>query len=243
MKLSRRRHTRKQNKKVTNTNTNTNKTERKNKSCSYKKAKGSIQVSQFLNCIQNKDLRTSIGRPKNIYEINDNATFPFVVFDYNNNRASIYNNHFNEEINRGELANKLMDVQYEEIYLGDNGRNDPYWRFKSGVERGNNILFKIEKGKYIFVGKGIHLFSAINDDTIRKFYSPMNGNYDSLPYAVGDKYIYLLNDKKYADIREFDEKIDAIRQYYCYDTDECKKYKTFSLSMKTLYKPFYGYYL
>ena len=235
MTLSTRRDTRKRNKII--------KTERKNKTCSYKKAKGSIQVSNFLKCIQSEVLRTNVGRPNNIYEINDNAAFVFVVFDYGGGRATIYNNHFNEEINRGELDNKLMDVQYEEIFLGDNGRNDPYWRFKRGVERGNNILFTTGKGKYIFVGKGIHSFSTINDDTIRKFYSPMNGNYESIPYAVGDKYIYLLNDKKYAAISEFDEKMDAIRQYYCYDKTECKKYKTFSLSMKTLYKPFHGYYL
>ena len=29
-------------------------------------------------------------------------------------------------------------------------------------------------------------------------------NYDSFPYAVGDKYVYLLNEKKYAPIGEFD---------------------------------------
>ena len=56
-------------------------------------------------------------------------------------------------------------------------------------------------------------------------------------------YVYLLNEHKYAPIGEFDEKRDAIRQYYCYDTTECKKYKTVSLPMKILYKPLHGYYL
>jgi hypothetical protein len=209
----------------------------------YKKAKGSISVSNFLKCIQSDVLRAQLERPKNIYEINDNAAVPFVVFDYGSKRATIYNNRFNEATNRGELNDKLSDVQYDEIFLGDNGNNDPYWRFKRGVERGNNILFQTGKGKYIFVGKGIHSFSAINDDTIRKFYSPIGGNYDSFPYAVGDKYVYLLNDNKYATLGDFDKTTDVIRQYYCYDTTECKKYKTFSLSMKTLYKPFHGYYV
>jgi hypothetical protein len=223
---------------------NTNKVKQDTqKACSYKKAKGSISVSNFLKCIQIDVLRTDIGHPKHIYEINDNAAFPFVVFDYGGGRASIYNNRFNEESNRGELSNKLMDVKYEQIFPGDNGMNDKYWRFKRGVERGNNILFQTGKGKYIFVGKGIHSFSSINGDTIRNFYSPMGGNYDSFPYAVGDKYVYLLNEHKYAPIGEFDEKRDAIRQYYCYDTTECKKYKTVSLPMKILYKPLHGYYL
>jgi len=214
--------------------------QRKNKACSYKKSKRT--ASNFLKCIQSDVLRKQVGRPKYIYKINDNASFPFVVFDYGGGRASIYNNHFNEETNRGELSAKLMDVKYEQIYPGDNGRNDTYWRFKRGVERGNTIMFQTDKGKYIFVGRGIHSFSSINDDTIRNFYSPMGGNYDSYPYAVGDTFVYLLNEHKYAPIREFDEKIDVIRQYYCYDTSECKKYKIFSLPMKTLYKPFHGYY-
>lgn len=53
-----------------------------------------------------------------IYEINDNATYPFVVFDYGGVNASIYNNRFNEVTNRGELKGKLMDVKYEQLFLG-----------------------------------------------------------------------------------------------------------------------------
>jgi hypothetical protein len=213
-----------------------------NKACTYKKSNGSVNVSKYMKCVTNDVLRKQLGNPKHIYEINDNATFPFVVFDYGGGNASIYNNRFNEVTNRGELKGKLMDVKYEQLFLGDNGMNDAYWIFKRGVECGNNILFQTGKGKYLFVGKGILSFSAMNGDTIRKFYSPMGGNYDSFPYAVGDKYVYLLNDKKCALISEFDMTKDVIRQYYCYDTNECKKYKTSALPMKTVYAPFYGYY-
>jgi hypothetical protein len=210
-----------------------------NKACTYKKQNGSINVSQYIKCVANNTLRSQLGSPKHIYEINDNATFPFVVFDYGGGNASIYNNHFNEVTNRGELKGKLMDIKYEQLFLGDNGMNDPYWRV---FERGNNILFQTGKGKYLFVGKGILSFSAKSGDTIRRFYSPMGGNYDSFPYAVGDKYVYLLNDKKCALISEFDMTKDVIRQYYCYEMGECKKYKTSALPMKTVYAPFYGYY-
>ena len=211
-----------------------------NKACAYKKSNGSINVSKYMRCVTNDVLKKQLGNPKHIYEINDNATSPFVVFDYGGGNASIYNNRFNEITNRGELKGKLMDVKYEQLFLGDNGMNDPYWRV---FERGNNILFQTGKGKYLFVGKGILSFSAMNGDTIRRFYSPMGGNYDSFPYAVGDKYVYLLNDKKCALISEFDMTKDVIRQYYCYETGgECKKYKTSALPMKTVYAPFYGYY-
>lgn len=210
-----------------------------NKACTYKKSNGSINVSKYMRCIVCDTPRKQLGDPKYIYEINDNATFPFVVFNYGGGRASIYNNRFNEVTNRGELKGKLMDVKYEQMFLGDNGTNDSYWRV---FEQGNNILFQTGKGKYLFVGKGILSFSAMNGDTIRRFYSPMGGNYNSFPYAVGDKYVYLLNDKKCAPISEFDMTKDVIRQYYCYDTNECKKYKTSALPMKTLYAPFYGYY-
>ena len=203
-----------------------------NKACAYKKSNGSINVSKYMRHIINDALRSQLGSPKHIYEIIDNATFPFVVFDYGGGNASIYNNRFNEVTNRGELKGKLMDVKYEQLFLGDNGTNDPYWRV---FERGNNILFQTGKGKYLFVGKGILSFSAKSGDTIRRFYSPMGGNYDSFPYAVGDKYVYLLNEKKCAPVGEFDMTKDLIRQYYCYDTNECKKYKTSALPMKTLY--------
>ena len=213
-----------------------------NKACTYKGSDGSINVSKYMRCIPNDTLRSQLGNPKHIYEINDNAVCPFVVVDYGGGRASIYNNRFNELLNRGELKDKLMDVIYEQLFLGDNGKNDPYWR---AFERGNNILMQTGKGKYLFVGKGILSFSAMKGDTIRRFYSPMGGNYDSFPYAVGDKYVYLLNEKKYAPISEFDMTMtaDVIRQYYCYETGgECKKYKTSALPMKTIYKPFHGYY-
>jgi hypothetical protein len=212
--------------------------------CIYKNSDyGTVNVSKFIRCIENDTLKKQLetgSKPKNIYEINDNASFPFVVFDYNG-RAEIYNNHFNETSNKGELKDKLMDVKYEQIFIGDNELNDPYWAFKRGVAKGNTILLQTSKDKYLFIGKGILSFSTKDGDTIRKFYSPIGGNYDSFPYAIGDKYVYLLNDKKYAPIDEFDIKKDFIKQYYCYDS-ECKKYKTSGLSMKTNYVPFYGYY-
>ena len=210
------------------------------KACTYKGTNGSINVSKYMRCITNDTLKIQLGKSKHIYEINDNATCPFVVFDYGGGRASIYSNQFNELTNRGELKGKLMDVKYEQLFLGE--KNDPYWR---AFERGNNILMQTGKGKYLFVGKGILSFSAMKGDTIRRFYSPMGGNYDSFPYAVGDKYVYLLNEKKYAPISEFDMAMtaDVIRQYYCYETGgECKTYKTSALPMKMVYKPFHGYY-
>jgi hypothetical protein len=212
--------------------------------CIYKKnIYGTVNVSRFIKCIENDTLKKQLevsGKPKNIYEINDNAAFPFVVFDYGG-RVDIYNNHFNETSNKGELKNKLMDVKYDRIFIGDNELNDPYWAFKRGVAKGNTILLQTGKDKYMFIGKGVLSFSTKNGDTIRKFYSPIGGNYDSFPYAIGDKYVYLLNDKKYAPIGEFDTTKDVCKQYYCYNT-ECKKYKTSGLPMKTNYAPFYGYY-
>jgi hypothetical protein len=199
--------------------------------CTYKGSDGSINVSKYIKCIANDTLKGQLGRPKHIYEINDNAACPFVVVDYGGGRASIYSNQFNELTNRGELKGKLMDVKYEQLFLGE--KNDPYWR---DYEKGNNILMQTVKGKYLFVGKGILSFSAMKGDTIRRFYSPMGGNYDSFPHAVGDKYVYLLNEKRYAPISEFDMTKDVMRQYYCYETGgECKTYKTSALPMKTMY--------
>ena len=232
MKISKKKSNRPQNKTVKASKSSIN------KACTYKRSDGSINVSKYMRCIPNDTLKGQLGRPKHIYEINDNAASPFVVFDYGGGRVSIYNNKFNEITNRGELKGKLMDVKYEQLFLGE--KNDPYWR---AFEKGNNILMQTAKGKYLFVGKGTYSFSCKNGDTIRRFYSPMGGNYDSFPYAVGDKYVYLLNEKKCAPISEFDMSKDIMKQYYCYETGgECKTYKTSALSMKTVYKPFHGHY-
>ena len=205
------------------------------KACTYKNPNGSINVLKYIGCIPND---TQLGKPKHIYEINDNAACPFVVVDYGGGRASIYSNRFNELTNRGELNSKLMDVKYEKLFLGE--KNDPYWR---AFEKGNNILMQTGKGKYLFIGKGIFSFSCKIGDTIRRFYSPMGGNYDSFPCAIGDKYVYLLNEKKCALISEFDMTKDVMRQYYCYETGgECKTYNTIALPYTSMYKPFYGYY-
>ena len=118
-----------------NGNKHKNKTTKAPKSCTYKKPNGSINVSNYMRCIANDTLRSQLGKPKHIYEINDNAAFPFVVVDYGGGRAAIYNNRFDEKTNRGELKGKLMDVMYEQLFLGDNGTNDPYWIFKRGVEQ------------------------------------------------------------------------------------------------------------
>jgi len=212
--------------------------------CVYKKkVYGLVDVSKFIKCIRNDTLKKELDggvKPKHIYEINDNAAFPFVVFDYSG-RADIYSNHFNESINKEELKAKLMDVKYQQIFVGDNESNDPYWHFKRGIAKGNTILLQTRKDKYLIIGKGIMSFSTKDGDIIRKFYSSIGGNYDSFPYAVGEKYVYLLNDKKYAPVEEFDIKKDVIKQYYCYE-GECKTYKTMNLPMKTIYAPFYDYY-
>ncbi len=212
--------------------------------CLYKKTDyGAINVSKYIKCIPDDILKNQLEMgvaPKHIYEINDNASFPFVVFDYGG-RVDIYNNHFNEETNKAELNKKLIGVKYDQIFIGDNESKDPYWMFKYGIAKGNTILLQTGKDKYMFIGKGILSFSTKDGDTIRRYYSPIGGNYDSFACAVGDKYVYLLNDKKYAPVSEFDINKDIIKQYYCYDC-ECKKYETTTLPMKTNYAPFYGFY-
>ena len=116
--------------------------------CMYKKNDyGKVNVSRFIKCIKNETLKSAIesgANPKNIYEINDNASFPFVVFQYEGS-VDIYNNRFNETLNKEELNNKLMNVKYEQIFIGDNDLNDDYWNFKLGVAKGNTILLHLGK--------------------------------------------------------------------------------------------------
>jgi len=120
------------------------------------------------------------------------------------------------EITR-ENGEKLLRIPYDEIFVGKNG---------------TSILMKNKE--YIYIGANIKSFKALDD--IKKFYSPV-GNADVVyPYAVGDRYTYLMVENKYIP-NEFLTKEDPYKQYYDFENVyKIKKYAR-NLNMKLLFNP------
>ena len=207
-----------------------------------------VNVSNFLKCIKPgivsaKDMKV---KPKHIYEIIDNGGTPFLVFDYGG-RIDVYNQHYDEESNQYEIHGKIMDSKYLKIFVGDNDLNAPDYDLEKGSGRGNTILLQTGKDKYIYIGHEIKSFTTKDGDVIQKYYSPVGNNAVPYPYAVGQKYVYLMLDDMYTPVEMFDLTNDVYTQYYGFNMDKKEhdlylekfKNKSKKYSVKTLFKRFY----
>ena len=246
--------------KTAKTTTKTETTVKKKSSCStdlkrtsppfykyaYKKSTfAPVNVSSFLKCIPPGIVDEKV-KPKYIYEIVDNGPVPFVVFDYGG-RVDVYNQHYDEETNEYEMQGKIMDSKYIKIFVGDNELNAPDYDLEKGSGRGNTILLQTGKDEYTYIGDGIRSFRTKDGDVIEKYYSPVGNNAVPYPYAVGQKYVYLMLDNEYEPVEDFDLTKDVYTQFYGWNIDQKdmdshlkktanrhKKYK-----VKVLFKRYY----
>jgi len=207
-----------------------------------------VNVSNFLKCIKHgivsaKDTKV---KPKYIYEIIDNGGIPFLVFDYGG-RVGIYNQVYTPESNQYEIKGKIMDSKYSKIFIGDNDLNAPDYDLKKGSGRGNTILLQTGKNKYMYIGDGIRSFTTKDGDVIQKYYSPVGNNAVPYPYALGQKYVYLMLDDTCIPVEMFDLTKDVYTQYYGFNIDKKEhdlyiekfKNKSKKYSVKILFKRFY----
>ena len=212
----------------------------------YKKSTfAPVNVSSFLKCIPPGIVDEKV-KPKYIYEIIDNGPIPFVVFDYGG-RVDVYNQHYDEATNEYEMQGKIMDSKYIKIFVGDNELNEPDYDLEKGSGRGNTILLQTGKDEYTYIGDGIRSFRTKDGDVIEKYYSPVGNNAVPYPYAVGQKYVYLMLDNEYEPVEDFDLTKDVYTQFYGWNIDQKdmdshlkktanrhKKYK-----VKVLFKRYY----
>jgi hypothetical protein len=205
-----------------------------------------VNVSSFLKCIPPGIVKDIKVKPKHIYEIIDNGGTPFIVFDYGG-RVDVYNQHYDAESNQYELQGKIMDSKYLKIFVGDNDLNEPDYDLEKGRGRGNTILLQTAKDSYTYIGDGIRSFTTKDGDIIQKYYSPVGNNAVPYPYAVGQKYVYLMLDDSYIPVEMFDLTKDVYTQYYGFNMDKKEhdlylekfKNKSKKYSVKTLFKRFY----
>ena len=210
----------------------------------YKKSTfAPVNVSSFLKCIPPGIVNEKI-KPKHIYEIVDNGAIPFVVFDYGSH-VDVYNQHYDKETNEYEMQGKIMDSKYIKIFVGDNELNEPDYDLKKGIGRGNTVLLQTGKDEYTYIGDGIRSFKTKDGDVIEKYYSPVGNNAVPYPYAVGQKYVYLMLDNEYEPVEDFDLTKDVYTQYYGWgkkDIDshiEKPKNRHKKYRVKVLFKRYY----
>jgi len=178
-----------------------------------------VNVSNFLKCIPPGIVKDEKTKPRHIYEIIDNGGIPFLVFDYGDH-ADIYNQHYDEGTNQYEVQGKIMEIKYISIFVGDNDLNDPEYDLEKGSGKGNTVILQTGKDKYTYIGREIKSFTTKDGDVIQKYYSPVGNNAVPYPYAVGQKYVYLMLDDKRVPVEEFDLTKDVYTQYYGWEIDQ-----------------------
>jgi len=201
----------------------------------YKKSSyAPVNVSRFLKCIP-PGIVNAKEKPKHIYEIVDNGSTPFVVFDYGGH-VEVYNQHYHEETDTEKIQGRIIESKYKKIFVGDNELNDPtYLEKRSG--RGNTILLQTGKDDYIYIGDGIRSFKTKDGDVIEKYYSPVGNSAVPYPYAVGQKYVYLMLDNEYQPVEDFDLTKDVYMQFYGWNIDQ-KDRKSYFEKIKNRHKKY-----
>lgn len=161
------------------------------------------------------------GTPKHKYQIHDNGSRPYVVYDYGD-RVEVLKQEYDDETKKYVIVKKLMDTKYKKIFVGDNDLKLEDYE-KKGWGKGNSILLQVGPGKYIYIGDGIREFTTKDGDKIEKYYSPVGNNDVPYPYAVGKKYTYFMLDNgtvkegpkyKYVENENVDLTKDAYSQLY-----------------------------
>lgn len=156
------------------------------------------------------DIINNGGRPflvKSKYH--DNGGRPFLVKDLAT-EVSVYKQSDEKSFTQ------LFNVKYEKIFIGDD--------MDKGQHKGNSILLKLSKHKYMFIGWNISTFKVP-----KNYYSPIGNNDVPYPYAIGEKYTYLMLENVYIPTELLDFSDDVYNYYYNFFNKKVK-----SLRMKLM---------
>ena len=103
----------------------------------------------------------------------------------------------------------LTIKKYKNIFIGKSSiKYSPY------KEKfiGNSILIEISKNKYVFIGYTIYDF--VTKEPILKYESPMGNSSVPYPFAISEKYTYLILARKYISNDEYIKNTDPYIIFY-----------------------------
>lgn len=220
----------------------------------WKKIKDRVRAKlweRFNTPINLKDIPT----PKAKYLIWDNVLQVYTVYDYGKNVDIYFNKYIsnksiylqkrisNDNQNHGQvIQGMIMKVPYLRLFVGDNALKERGYS-KKGQHAGNTLLIEKTKNSYLHVGGDILEFETPDGDVIEKYFSPLGNDGSPYPYAIGQKYTYLLLEegkvgerqyRPYLSNEHFDHTKDAYLQFYANPEYYYKLFK--KLKHKILYK-------
>lgn len=116
--------------------------------------------------------------------------------------------------NEDECNCKVLDVPYEKVFIGDNDLELEDCEPKGGFAGNTILVIEESSGRYIFIGPEIYSFTPLNGDVIETYYSPVDNDRGTYPYAVGKKYVYFMKRKEAVAIEHINLAEDAYTQYF-----------------------------
>jgi hypothetical protein len=161
------------------------------------------------------------------YSIHDNGGTPFWVVITGKSVTVLKNMNTYELVDGKHTevqhpSKELFTIKVDEVFVGKTSPTGP----KSPP--GTAILCRVGS-KYVYIGKEIYEFST--NDVISKFYSDLGNSDVPYPYAIGEKYVYIMLDKVAIEKTLFNMKEDIYKQYY--ENMKVKKMKLKTKAVKT----------
>jgi hypothetical protein len=140
------------------------------------------------------------------YQIHDNGGRPFSV-TVRGNAVKVH------KLSEDSEPKELFDWTVDEVFIGKKSPAGGYDGLKPRQAEGNSLLVK-KGSKYIYIGSEIYEFTPFDGDTIEKYYSDIGNSDVPYPYAIGQKYVYLMIEKVAVERGLFVLKEDVYQQYY-----------------------------
>lgn len=126
-----------------------------------------------------------------------------------------------------EYGKKIVNTKYLDIFIGKSPKNK-LTKFSKGYGKkfdGNTILVHLHSNLYMYIGALVYTFVVDKDEEIFAYQSPVGNNFVPYPYAISNKRVYFLIEKKMVDIDLFPIKIkettkeDLYQFLYDYSSD------------------------
>jgi len=170
------------------------------------------------------------GKKGRRYEIHNNGGRPYVVEDFpKEKRVIIYKNNVDDDTGVSSLGEKLHEIKYMAIWLGDSASSELYGEF----EKGNTVVIQKSKNDYIAISaENIFSFSLDAGEEVVKFIAPIGNSDVPYPFIIGTKNVYLLLDLVKLPVELMDINAEPYMQFYGINEFSGKGLKKEAIAMK-----------
>jgi hypothetical protein len=146
-----------------------------------------------------KRIQDLIQFPQDGYKIHNNGDIPYIVCIGETVQIYQFPSDCGDHSNDTDYYTQLvLEIVPEKIFIGSDREHE-----------GNSILLKTTQNHYIYIGHTIYEFIA--EDEILEYHSLIGNSDMPYPYAVGEKFMYLMIENV------FINKIDDDPYYYYYN--------------------------